>query len=408
MNQNFIDTVHLFSCGARGLMPEANRPYDFEKIYHISKSQGIWETVFLAVSKLYEDNPQTLPKNTFEKLNAAFLMRCGKQCARYDFIHKLLKTFADNGIACCILKGESVARFYHTPVARISSDVDILINPKKLDLCLKIMNENGFHVGNKVYESHQVECTHPSIGLVEIHTMMYGRKTEDVCFNNEIKYDEAYLTVKAEDGTEYKTLGITDNFLFLLLHFIKHFLSAGAGIRQLEDVLLYVEHNYGQIDWDRANRALLNLGFQKFFACMIAIGKKYFDFPKDLMGENGIDTVLAEQIFEDMEQGGVFGHDDKLRQGFYELYLNERSKKRNGKSYAAYKNKRKFARLFPNRAFMAVNFPYVEKTALLLPVAWAHRIIKGILPPKKQNSASAQISRKHEERLKLMQDLGMI
>lgn len=406
MNQNFLDTIYLFSCGANGRMPDESFTFDFNEVYNISKSQGIWETVFLSIISLYERNPDIIKKEIYEKLHQQFIIYCSMQYMRYDFIHKLIKKFDDSGIENCILKGESIARFYHTPVARISSDVDILVNPQKVDLCLQIMKENGFDVGDKVYDSHQIECLHPKFGLVEIHTMMYGRRTEDVCFNNEIKYEEEYLSVTAEDGSTYKTLGITDNFLFLLLHFIKHFLSSGVGIRQLVDVLMYVKNNYELIDWQRASRSVSNLGFEKIFNCIIAIGKKYFLFPENIMSDTDIDETLVNKIFEDMMQGGVFGHDDDERHGFYDLYLNERYKKLKNKNYETYKNMRKLTRLFPNRDFMALNYPYVNKTKLLLPVAWIHRIIKGIIPKRKQETN--QISQKHSERLKLLRDLDMI
>lgn len=403
MNQNFLDTIYLFSCGANGAVPEIENKLDFKEIYTISQSQGIWETVFLAIISLHENKPDIIPQKLYEQWLSNFIVRCGMQYRKYALTHEILKKLNEKGVETCVLKGESLSRFYHTPIARTSSDFDILINPKKLDLCLNILRENGFKIGEIVYESHQIECVHPIVGLVEIHIMMYGKKTEDVCFNNEVKYSEPYINVESEDGTIYQTLGITDNFLYLLLHFIKHFLSAGVGIRQLLDVLLYVKNNYNLIDWERANRAISNLGFKKMFDCMVAIGIKYFMFPKDLIKVQNADEILVGKVFDDMMLGGVFGHNDSKRQGFYDLYLNERCKKIKNKNYEVYRNKRKLTRLFPNREFMSINFPYVTKLKILLPVAWVHRIIKGILPQK-----AKPVSTEHSERLKLLQELAMI
>lgn len=403
MNQNFLDTIYLFSCGANGVVPETTHEYNFKEIYTLSKNQGIWDTVFLGIISLYKEKPDIIPQELYKQLHNDFIARCGVQYRRYALMHEVLKKLNEKGVETCILKGESVSRYYHTPIARISGDFDILINPKKLDLCLGVLRENGLKTGEIVYESHQIECVHPVIGLVEIHIMMYGKKTEDVCFNNEVKYNEPYINVESEDGTIYQTLGITDNFLYLLLHFMKHFLSAGVGIRQLFDVLIYVEKNYNLIDWERANKSISNLGFKKMFDCMIAIGVKYFMFPENLIKVQDADEALVDKIFDDMMLGGVFGHNDAKRNGFYDLYLNERCKKIKNKSYEAYKNKRKLKRLFPNREFMSVNFPYVTKSKLLLPVAWIHRILKGIVPKKTRT-----VSMEHNERLKLLQELEMI
>lgn len=404
MNKDFLDTIYLFSCASYGVKPEEKREYNFKEIYNISKSQGVWETVFLAISDIYKENPQIIPKETFEKMSVQSVMSAGIQYKRLSFIHSLIKKLEENGIECSILKGESISRLYHTPIARVSSDADILIKPEKADECLRIMEDMGFTIGEKVYESHQIECTHPIAGLVEIHTMMYGKRTEDVSFRNEVKYDEKRITLKAEDGTEYKTLGITDNFLFLFLHFTKHFLFQGAGIRQLGDLLIYTKNCFREIDWERANRSIKNLGFEKFFKYIIRIGEIYFMFPENLIKTDELDEDIVERVFEDMFSGGLFGHEDGARHGFYNLYLSERSK--SGKSsYEAYKNKRKLSRLFPNIDFMSVNYPYVKKAKILLPIAWMHRILKGLIPLKRKKET---ISNEHKERLDLLRKLEMV
>ena len=409
MNKNFTDTIYLFSCGAKGINPSMDlSDFNYKEIYRISNEQGVWDTVFLSYIKIYNKNPDIMPKETFEWLHSQFMIKCGLQYRRYDFIHRLLSKLDEHDINPCVLKGESIAILYDTSIARISGDTDILIEPQKIDLCLKIMKDMGFDIGEKGYDSHHIECEHPICGLVEIHTMMYGKRTEDICFNHAIKYNEEYLSIETEDGAIFKTLGTTDNFMFLFLHFIKHFLSSGVGIRQLEDVLIYTEKNYDKINWERVNTSFKDLGFEKIFKCVIAIGKKYFSFPEKLFASYVISDSLIERVFDDMMHGGVFGHNDVSRRGFYELYLTERYRKVQNKDYALYKNKRKLTRLFPDRKFMAVNFPYVQKSALLMPVAWMHRIILGVLKNKNQASTNTLENQEHKKRLELIHDLGML
>ena len=126
-------------------------------------------------------------------------------------------------------------------------------------------------------------------------------------------------------------------------------------------------------------------------------------FPANLINVQEADEILVGKIFEDMMLGGVFGHHDSQRHGFYELYLSERSKNINSRSYEFYKNTRKLTRLFPNREFMSIQFPYVTKSKFLLPVAWVHRIVKGILPKK-----ATPVSAEHKQRMQLLRELEMI
>lgn len=408
MDKNFLDMVYLLSCGANGIEPVADFEFDAQKVLDIAKSQGVWHLVFIPIMSLYSKNNSSISEELYNEYNNRYVAECGKQFMRLNYVHNLLKEFEKNEIGYCILKGESVSRFFHTPIARISSDFDILIEPKMIDKCLAIMEKKGFKNGEKVFESHQIECTHPIAGLVEIHTMMYGKKTEDICFNNSIEYTEPYIDVTADDGTIYKTLGFTDGFIFLFLHYVKHFLSEGVGIRQMLDVLLYIKHNFKNIDWQIANKSISNLGFKRFFEITIDIGIKYLNFPKDLFCFESASESLAEKILNDMQKGGLFGHDQKARRGFYDLYLTERYKKTKNKNLEHYKNKRKLFRLFPNRNFMSVNYKYVEKSFMLLPVAWIHRIWDGLFKNSEKSGVDKLENEVFKERLDLIKELDMI
>ena len=108
------------------------------------------------------------------------------------------------------------------------------------------------------------------------------------------------------------------------------------------------------------------------------------------------------KILDDMNKGGLFGQEAD-RKGFYDLYLNERYKKFNKGSISSYYTKRKLTRLFPNRKFLSINYPYVEKTPLLVPVAWGNRIFDSLFKKKEQ-----PINTEHIERLEFLKELDMV
>ena len=400
MSKDFLDVLYLFKCGMRGTDPE-ERAYNIKKIFTLSKSQGIWDTVFLSIIKLYEKNPNLLEENVYTKLKMDFMVKCTSYSKRLVFIHNVIKRLEENGIFCCLLKGEAVAKYYNTPLSRISSDADILIDPKKKAECLRILEEEGFQIEGEHYESHQIRCFHKNGGLVEIHIGMYGVKTDDVTFNREVRYNERYVSFETFDKVKLKTLGYTDNAMFLILHFLKHFISEGAGIRQLADTILYIENNFEKIDFERVNTHLENLGFKKIFSYMLYIAEEHLGFDKKF-DRLDCDEELSQKILSDMEKGGLFGKDDE-RQGFYNLYIKERYKRFNSGDVESYYNKRKLARLFPNREFMSINYPYVLKSPLFVPVAWVHRIIDSF-----KKKEVKQIDEKYIERLEFLKSLDMI
>ncbi len=402
MSKDFLDTLYLFKCGIRGIEPKEERDYNIKKIYSISKSQGIWDTVFLSVIKLYEKNPKIIETEIYKKLKMEFMVKCTSYSKRLVFIHNVIKMLEANGIECCLLKGEAVSKYYATPLARISSDADILIDTSKTEECLKLLEKEGFETEKEHYGSHQIRCYHKIGGLIEIHIGMYGEKTDEIIFNREVSYDERYVSFEAFDKTRLKTLGHTDNAMFLILHFLKHFIAEGAGIRQLADTILYIENNYEKIDFNRVNRHLENLGFKKIFAHIIGIAKEQLGVNEALFSDLEYDNELCLKILEDMEKGGLFGKGEE-RRGFYDIYVNERYKRFNKGNIENYNNLKKISRLFPNRDFMSVNYPYVIKSPLLLPVAWIHRIIDNF-----KKKEVKEVDNLHSERLEFLKALDMI
>ena len=103
-----------------------------------------------------------------------------------------------------------------------------------------------------------------------------------------------------------------------------------------------------------------------------------------------------------MEKGGLFGKGEE-RRGFYDIYVNERYKRFNKGNIENYNNLKKISRLFPDRDFMSVNYPYVIKSPLLLPVAWIHRIIDNF-----KKKEVKEVDNLHSERLEFLKALDMI
>ena len=73
MDKNFCDTLYLFNSGMRNKEPQINGEINLKEIYTISRSQGIWDTVFLAVIKLYKNNLLNISEMDFQKLNCWIL-----------------------------------------------------------------------------------------------------------------------------------------------------------------------------------------------------------------------------------------------------------------------------------------------------------------------------------------------
>lgn len=400
MTKKFNDVLMLFNNSIRGKISDISISYNAEEILSIAKSQGIWDSIFLTIKPLVKENLIKIDVEKKQELNNFFIAHYGRQQIRYALFHDLAKKINQAEISWCVLKGESVSQYYENPYTRTSSDIDVFVQPEDVQKFTDILLTNGFSRLDFSEELHHISFMHTLIGLLELHTEMYSDLDNNIVLDNLITYDEPWVEFVTEDGTIMKTLGYTDNFVFLFVHFLKHFFRRGVAIRQLTDVILYLENNYSKIDWERVNDLLDKLSFRYFFLHLVAIGEQYFDFPKDLFDTSFVKDELVEKILTDIEKGGVWGRIEEERCGFERLFF----QRRYSKLYPEAKDKVKVPnriRIFPNREFMSSRYKYVNKSVLLLPVAWIHRVFGAVIRRIKSKSV-------HHDRLKLLQDLNII
>jgi hypothetical protein len=421
MTQGFVNMIYLFSCGAMGISSDLDHDIDIDEVFKQAEAQGVWHIVFLAINKLYTDGEIKIEYDIFNKLKNQTIAAVAVNTRRMNLIHDVIKKLEAAGARPCVLKGEVLSLLYQNPDCRISGDTDILIDIKSKDNAAKVLAELGFDIKPLNPTSHHMVATHPVAGMVELHLRLYDELFEDVWFDNKILNEEERRSVKADDGSEFVTLGITDGLVFVSLHYIKHFLSGGVGIRQLMDVLLYMKEYFREIDWKRFNHLMEYLKYQKFINNSIGIGVKYLNFKQEDLPPFTCDKDIMDKILSDIELGGVFGKNEKGRSSFYLQYTMERYNRFKGEDYSRYIKKWWLPNLiriiFPHIKVLALKYPYVKKSGLLYIVAWFHRMGKFIIASVKSRKPVYRyinIKKNYDEdavikkRMKLVRELDMI
>jgi hypothetical protein len=418
MTQDFTDMIYLFSCGALGICPQLDHDINFDKIYRLACEQNVWDIVFLAVKKMYESGKLSITPELFSNLKGQTIAAVIANTNRLYLIHQMTDSFLQKGIRYCILKGETLSYLYNDHNCRISSDTDIFINKTDKETAIDVLEQHGYVVKPLNTMSNQIHAIHPIAGFIEVHLALYNEISADVWFDNKILITEDYRLIKCDDGKEIFALGINDGLVFLALHYIKHFLSRGVGIRQLMDLLLYVRKYKKDIDWERFNQLLEHLNYKKFFDNSIGIGVKYLNIKEEDMPEYRSDDSIIGRLLSDIESGGVFGGNEDSRIGFSYNYTKERFHRFKNEDYNTYIkrwNKPGLLNLiFPRTKQLAANFPYICKSPILYPVAWLHRIIRLFISLiRKEKSVKKYknyIIRSDEidKRMELIKELDMI
>lgn len=341
--------------------------------------------------------------------------------------HSTLQLLAEMnaaGIPALLIKGYAVADCYAAPDCRMSGDTDLLIEPKNEKRACAFMKANGFAVEHRWTNGHHDVCRHPQLGCVELHVMLYDEIVEDVWFgrmDGREFVSESAIEVATQDGS-YRTLGYTDHMIFLMLHLIKHFIMTGMSLRMMLDVALFFSHNAERIDSVRFWKTMESLKYGTIAQSILWAMVCYCGIDQtSLPGLCGDCPESVEMILDDLESGGWLGKiDEKAREeGWYEYNRQLLMKNRSKAQYLLFMLRWKIGAylkaLFPSRKTLAIRYPCVQKSALLIPLVWLHRLIfrgsravkKGalttyIITDEKKIGTSAQ------ERVQMFKNLGMM
>ena len=347
--------------------------------------------------------------------------------SNYAWKHSTLQLLAEMnaaGIPALLIKGYAVADCYAAPDCRMSGDTDLLIEPKNEKRACAFMKANGFAVEHRWTNGHHDVCRHPQLGCVELHVMLYDEIVEDVWFgrmDGREFVSESAIEVATRDGS-YRTLGYTDHMIFLMLHLIKHFIMTGMSLRMMLDVALFFSHHAERIDSARFWKTMESLKYGTIAQSILWAMVCYCGIDQtSLPGLCGDCPESVEMILDDLESGGWLGKiDEKAREeGWYEYNRQLLMKNRSKAQYLLFMLRWKIGAylkaLFPSRKTLAIRYPCVQKSALLIPLVWLHRLIfRGSRAVKKGTLTNyiiadeTKIGVSAQARVQMFKDLGMM
>ena len=404
MSEAFESVVKLFAYAARGKEPEGIISADFKEVYRLAEEQSVWSVIYPLAKKLDEKGLFIIPDEYKQMVEMKYFRRYMFLNTRREFMRELFSKLNAAGVEFCLLKGDAIAQYYEEPLNKASSDVDIKIRPEDVEVCNRILKENNYTIEPLSPGMHHYECTHPVCGLLEVHVSFCMDITEDLCFKNAVAFDEDYRIENIEGLGEVNVMGYNDGLVYLLMHYIKHFISTGAGIRQLMDIILYYENNKNNIDHDKVREVVRGWGYEEFLDIIFAIGRKYLLSDEDF---KAVESIKLEKVMSDIEKGGVFGYIDKDRLDFYNHYLKIKADAA-GKSSKRTK-KSLIHRLVPPEKELEIEYKYLEKCAALYPVALIHRAVDIIIGMRRRSVKIKQIDAgKVNERVDMLKDVGLL
>lgn len=215
---------------------------DWQMLYSFASKQALLGLCFDGIERLGKEYPEELKLNPIGRELLMTWMGKAQQIRRQNVkvngvAAKLYSKFREDGLRCCILKGQGNALMYPNPYSRTSGDIDVWVNASREQITEYA--KKHFEIGDDI-RYHHLETSLDGVP-VELHffpcTMnnpiynarlqkWFKRNADLQCSN----------VVNLPDGIGEIAIPTTAfNVIYQLTHLYHHFFDEGIGMRQIID-----------------------------------------------------------------------------------------------------------------------------------------------------------------------------
>lgn len=281
------------------------------------------------------------------------LLKSERQMA---MVKRIFEAFENSGVDYLPFKGCVMKKLYPKPELRVMGDADILIRTEQYEIIKPILTELGFTM--KVESDCEQVWISPQLYL-ELHICMVQPSQRDFYGY----FGDGWGRALPVHGHRYG-FAPEDMYVYLFMHFTKHYRSGGIGCRHVVDLWMFRKANLS-MDEDYVNRELEKLHLLQFHENCVRLLDAWF-------GETAPDEItdfITKRIFS----GGSWGNATDY-QIFQELSKIKKSKKiRFSRIHYG------FHLVFPSLWAMKKTYPVLNRFPILLPAAWIVRIFRVLL-----------------------------
>ena len=230
---------------------------DWRQLYTFASRQALLGFCFDGIERLTKDFSEELKQNPMGRDLLMTWMGAAQQIRRQNMkvnavAGKLYSKFREDGLRCCILKGQGNALMYPNPYSRTPGDIDIWVNASREDIT--DYAKTHFEIGDDI-RFHHLETSFDGVP-VELHFFpgimnnpiynarlqkWFKRNADLQCSN----------VVSLPDGIGEIAIPTTAfNVVYQLTHLYHHFFDEGIGMRQIIDYFLVVNDFSKNVFWD--------------------------------------------------------------------------------------------------------------------------------------------------------------
>ena len=314
MNEALVFFTFLKYClGYKGNMSSVVAGMDWQMQYSFASKQALLGLCFEGIERLVEEYPEELKRNPIGRELLMTWMGKAQQIRRQNMkvnavASKLFSMLREDGMRCCVLKGQGNALMYPNPYSRTPGDIDVWIDASR---------ERIMEYAQKKFELED------DIRLQHLETSLDGVPVELHFFpcsmNNPIYHARLQKWFRRNADLQCSHIvGLPDgagdiaiptsafNVVYQLCHLYHHFFDEGIGMRQIIDYYYVVNNDELLVIRDTLQRELKHLGLWKFAGAVMYVLHETLGLSEEKMIAP-MDEKRGKLLFAEILNGGNFG-----------------------------------------------------------------------------------------------------
>lgn len=295
---------------------------DWRQLYTFASRQALLGFCFDGIERLTKEFSEELKQNPMGRDLLMTWMGAAQQIRRQNMkvnavAGKLYSKFRENGLRCCILKGQGNALMYPNPYSRTPGDIDVWVNASREEITeyakchFKLEDDIRFHhlettMDGVPVELHFFPCIMNN-PIYNARLQKWFKRNADLQCSN---------VVSLPDGIGEIAIPTTAfNVIYQLTHLYHHFFDEGIGMRQIIDYYYVVNNGELLVIRDSLQKELKHLGLWKFAGAVMFVLHEVIGLSENKMIVP-MDEKRGKLLLAEILDGGNFGRHFSKYGGF--------------------------------------------------------------------------------------------
>lgn len=302
-----------YCLGYKGNISRVVDSMDWQELYSFASKQALLGLCFDGIERLGKENPEELRLNPIGRELLMTWMGKAQQIHRQNMkvnavACKLFSMLREDGLRCCVLKGQGNTLMYPNPYSRTPGDIDVWIHASRE----RIMEyaSKKFELGDDIRLQH-LETSLDGVP-VELHFFPCSMNNP-ICharlqkwFRRNADLQCSHIVGLPDGAGDIAIPTSAFNVVYQLTHLYHHFFDEGIGMRQIIDYYYVVNNDELLVIRDTLQRELKHLGLWKFAGAVMYVLHEALGLSEEKMIAP-MDEKRGKLLLAEILNGGNFG-----------------------------------------------------------------------------------------------------